>query len=219
MDTKKLTILALLSTLAYLAVMAMPRIAFIPTANFLSYEPKDIVLVIGGFLFGPLAVFTMSVPVSFLEMITISGTGWIGFVMNVLSTCSFACTAAVIYKKNRNLNGAVVGLAVGVLVVVIVMLLWNYFLTPIFQGWPRSAVVALLIPAFLPFNLIKYGLNAAIVMLVYKPISNALRKARLMPSPDSGKAAQGNVNTGVVLLSCFVIATCVLFILVLQRRI
>ena len=58
------------------------------------------ILTIGGFLLGPLASAAMSVVVSFVEMFTVSDTGIIGFVMNVLSSCSFACTAAVIYKKS-----------------------------------------------------------------------------------------------------------------------
>ena len=218
MDTKTMVTLALLSAVAYLTVLVV-RIPIVPAVGFLNYEPKDIIIVIGGFLFGPLAVVAMSAAVSFLEMITISPDGWIGLVMNVLSTCSFACSAAIIYKKSRDLKGAVIGLVVGVLLVVIVMLLWNYFLTPIYRGVPRTVIAGLLIPGFLPFNLLKYGINAAIVMLAYKPISRALRQARLMPASEGGSVSKGKVNVGVILLSCFVIITCVLFILVLQGRI
>ena len=57
---------------------------------------------------------------------------------------------------------------------VLVMLLWNYLIAPIYMGYPREAVVELLIPAFLPFNLIKGGLNAAITMIIYKPVVKAL---------------------------------------------
>lgn len=63
---------------------------------------------------------------------------------------------------------------------VLVMLFWNYLITPIYMGYPREAVVELLIPVFLPFNLIKGGLNAAITMILYKPIVKALRRAHLI---------------------------------------
>ena len=63
---------------------------------------------------------------------------------------------------------------------VLVMLLWNYLITPIYMGYPREAVVELLIPAFLPFNLIKGGLNVAMTMILYKPVITALRHAHLM---------------------------------------
>ena len=62
----------------------------------LSYEPKDVVIAIGGFLYGPLAALGISLVVSFIEMLTISSTGWIGFVMNFLSSAAFAGTAALL---------------------------------------------------------------------------------------------------------------------------
>ena len=46
-----------------------------------------------------------------------------------------------------------------------VMLLWNYLIALIYMGYPREAVVQLLLPAFLPFNLLKGGLNAAFTFL------------------------------------------------------
>ena len=60
---------------------------------------------------------------------------------------------------------------------VLVMLLWNYLLAPIYMGCSREDIVELLLPAFLPFNLIKGGLNAAFTLLLYKPITQALRRS------------------------------------------
>jgi len=213
--TKKLAVLAMLSALAYL-LMVFVRI---PVVLFLKYEPKDVIIVIGGFLFGPLAAFTMSVIVSFVEMVTVSDTGWIGCVMNIVSTCSFACVAAFIYKIDRSIKGAVIGLVAGSLCVTAVMMLWNYFLTPIYMGMPREAVAELLIPYFLPFNLLKSGINSAITVLLYKPLGNALRKSRLMPAYENANTVKGKINISAMLVSCFVLITCVLLVLVLQGRI
>ena len=161
--TRKITTIGMLCALAY-AMTAMGRI---PMVLFLKYDPKDIIIAIGGFLFGPLTSFTIAVAVSFAEMFTMSENGVLGFIMNVISSCSFACTAAFIYKKKHTLSGAVAGLLCGWGCMVPVMLLWNYLITPIYMGYPREAVVKLLLPAFLPFNLIKGGLNAALSMLLY----------------------------------------------------
>ncbi|MCL2402310.1 MAG: ECF transporter S component [Oscillospiraceae bacterium] len=208
-DTKKITVLAMLTALAFLVALVR-----IPTGLFiLRYEAKDVIIVIGGFIFGPLAVVAMSVVLSLLEMIFLSETAWFGFLMNVIATCSFACTASIIYKKWRTLLGAAVGLVAGIVVNVPVMLLWNYLIVPIYQGFPREAVASMLVPVFLPFNLIKGGLNAAMVMLVYKPIRTALDKSRLLPGSDTPAPRKTKMNIGVLLASIFVIATCVLFIL------
>ncbi|HPZ22469.1 MAG TPA: ECF transporter S component, partial [Bacillota bacterium] len=68
---------------------------------------------------------------------------------------------------------------------------------------------------FLPFNLIKSGLNAALTMLLYKPVVTALRKRNLVPKRET-EGKKSFFNFGVVLTSLFVIITCILFILALR---
>jgi len=213
--TKKLMVLAILSALAYI-VMVVGRI---PVVMFLKYDPADVIITIGGFLYGPMAAFAMSTVVSFVEMFTVSDTGLIGLVMNIIQTCSFAGTAAFIYKSKRTITRAIIGLIVGWLLTTAVMLLWNYFITPIYMGIPREAVAKLLIPAFLPFNLLKGGLNAAITMLLYKPIKRGLYKSHLMSVSEETAISTGKINIGTMLVSSFIIITCVLLILVFQSNI
>ena len=179
-NTKKLTVLAMLAALSYV-VLCFLRF---PVVLFLKYEPKDVIITIGGFLYGPLAAFAVSVVVSFLEMLTISDTGWIGMVMNILSTCSFACTASYFYKKRHTLSGAVTGLLTGIVLMVALMLGWNYLLTPLYMGQSRADVAAMLVPVFLPFNLIKGGLNGAITALLYRPLVRGLRRTGLFPESN-----------------------------------
>ena len=208
--TKKIVIIAMLCAIAY-AVMVVGRV---PVVLFLKYDPKDVIMTIGGFLFGPLTAFLVSVVVSLVEMVSVSDTGIIGCIMNILSTCAFACTAAYIYKKKHTLSGAVIGLAAGCVLMTIVMLLWNYLFTPIYLGYPREAVAEMLLPVFLPFNLLKGGLNMAITLLIYKPIVTGLRKAGLIELSDQ-KAEKGK-RTGIILISLFLLATCIFFVLVLK---
>lgn len=205
--TRKLTMTGMLCALAYV----MTVVGRVPIVLFLKYDPKDIVIAFGGLIFGPLTSFTIAVIVSFVEMFTISENGVLGLMMNIISSCSFACTAAFIYKKKHTLSGAVAGLLCGWGCMVSVMLLWNYLIAPIYLGYPREAVVELLLPAFLPFNLIKGGLNAAITMLLYKPIVTALRRSRVLETETTVK--KSNINVGVLLVSILIIITCVLFTL------
>lgn len=208
--TKKLTAIGMLCALAYAAVM----VGRIPIVLFLKYDPKDVVIVIGGLIFGPLVSLSVTVIVSVVQMFTISGTGILGCLMNVISSCSFACMAAFIYKKRHKLSGAVAGLLCGWGCQVAVMMLWNYLIAPIYMGYPREAVVELLLPAFLPFNLIKGGLNAALTLLLYKPVVTALRRSNLLESGNGTGKTRANV--GVILVAVMVIATCALWILSLN---
>ena len=105
----------------------------------------------------------ISIVVALVEMLTVSDTGPIGFLMNVLATCAFSCTAAFVYKKMHTKKGAVIGLTLGVICLTAVMLLWNYLITP-FTGMDRgNVVVAMLITMILPFNVVKGGLNMALI--------------------------------------------------------
>jgi len=208
--TKELTITAMLCAAAYAAV----AVGRIPLVLFLKYDPKDIVIAIGGLIFGPLTSFAVAFIVSLIEMFTISENGILGFVMNVISSCSFACTAAFIYKRKHKLSGALTGLLCGWGCMVSLMLLWNYLITPLYMGCPREAVAELLLPAFLPFNLIKGGLNTALTLLIYKPVITALRRARLLDAPQPRPKAQ--INIGVTALALFIAATCILLMLSLQ---
>ena len=209
---KRLTTLAMFSAIAFV-VVALIRI---PVVLFLKYEPKDVVITICGFIFGPLSAMLVSAVVSLVEMVTISSEGIIGCIMNIISTCSFACTASLIYKKVHSIKGAVVGLLCGVGATVGVMLLWNYLITPIHMGLERQTVAAMLVPVFLPFNAIKGALNTAITLLLYKPVVTALRRARLVEESPLQAGGNKKASVGVATLAAFLLITCVFFILVLR---
>ena len=53
--TKKMVLMAVFCALAYISVFVIN----IPVYSFLKYEPKDVIIVIGGFLFGPAAALLM----------------------------------------------------------------------------------------------------------------------------------------------------------------
>lgn len=210
MTTKKISTIGVLSAMA-LVVATFIRFPIVPAVSFMFYEPKDVILVIGGFIYGPGTVVLMSIITSILEVM-FKGGNVIDIVMNVISTVAFAGTAALIYRKHHSKNGAVVGLLSGVIVTVVVMILWNYIVTPIYYQMPREAVVALMIPGFIPFNLIKYGLNAGITLVLYKPIVNVLRRFKMVES-GSGKAGK---QKGMLMLGIFIVISLAGVILAMQ---
>ena len=206
---RRLILMAMLAAVAYLLVTTVR----IPVVLFLKYEPKDVAITVGGFLLGPMASLVISLVVSLIEMVTISETGIIGCIMNFISTCAFACTASVIYKRRHTLRGALLGLVAGSLAMIGVMLLWNWLITPLYMGYPREAVAKMLVPVFLPFNALKAGFNTALVLCLYKPLTSALRKTGLLPQSNRPKAG---AKPGIYLLALALLATCVVFLLVMQ---
>lgn len=207
---KMIASMAMLTALAYAAdfFLRLPNIA-----GFLTYEPKDVILTIGAFIFGPLAGLLMALVVCLLEMITVSSTGVIGLLMNFLASASFIGVASLIYYRKKTMLRAVVGLLAGSLTMIAVMLLWNYIMTPIFMGVPREAVLDMFLPILLPFNAIKAGLNSALVLLLYKGVVTALRKTKLIPSRDRDDGGNKKANTVIVLIVSAVFVTTLILVL------
>ncbi len=217
MNTRTLAVCAMLCAMAY-ALTAVSHFLLpplLPAAAWLKYDPKDVILAIGGLLLGPVPALCVTLVTSLLEMLTFSETGWIGLVMNVVQSAAFILPASILYSRRRNLTSAVTGLLFGVVFMTGLMLLWNAFLTPLYMGAPREVVISMLVPVFLPFNAIKGGLNAAVTLLLYKPLTRALRAAKLLPAGSSGK--QKSVTLLNVLIAAVIAGVCIAVLLVLRQ--
>ena len=209
MKIKKITTLGILCSLAVITNLLI-SFPIIPLVSFLRYDPKDIIIVIGGFIYGPLSAMIMSVLTSLIEVFyrNAGGNILIDILMNVISTCSLACVAAYFYKKEHSRKGAIKGLIIGALVSVGVMCLWNYIVTPIYYGMPREVVAALIVPGILPFNLIKNAINVLVVIYLYKPLVDLLRRNNL------ANGSEGKVGIAFLIFVIFIILTIILLFLV-----
>ncbi len=176
--TLRLCVVAMMTAMAYVAMVFLK----IPVVLFLSYEPKDVLLALIALLVDPVAGILATVAVAFVEMITVSSTGLWGFLMNVLSSLAFLLPVALLCRKKKTVVRVAVGLVVGVFVMTVTMLLWNYLVVPLYMATPRADVVPLLWSAFLPFNLMKGGVNAVLTFLLFKPAQSAFKSAKLTPA-------------------------------------
>ena len=185
--TRKIAITGILSALAYVSVFVFHTLGLrlVPAVNFLTYDPKDIIICIAGLICGPLYGLGTSIVVSLIEMLTISDTGFYGFIMNVFSTCSFIIPASLFYKYKKSFSGALIGLLIGFISELIMMTLWNIIITPIYMGVERSVVVNNFLWPIVLFNMIKVGLNIAFTLILYKPIITAFRATRLIDKTNS----------------------------------
>lgn len=213
--TRKITNIGMFSAIAYIFTL-LGHLVPISFTDFLRYDPKDAIIVIAGFALGPLSALAISIIVSLLELVTISTTGLIGFFMNVISSASFACVSSLIYKKFKSIPGAVVGLAISSALTVGLMLLWNYLVTPIYMGVPRDVVASMIVPVFLPFNFIKCGLNSALVMIIYKPCVEALRRVGLIKATKNREIGF-RINPFVTISAILVMALMVALFIISKK--
>ena len=181
-DLPFLALVLLLTAVGLVVLLLSKQIPLAaPGAPFLNFDMKDTILIIGGLMYGPTAGILISAVVCFIEMITISSTGLYGFIMNLLATCMMVVPAGMCYQRSHTLKGAVLGLVIGVVLMTASMLLWNYAITPYYMGVAVADVRAMIPALLLPFNLIKAVLNVGLVLLLYKHIGLALRKAGFLP--------------------------------------
>ncbi len=207
---KKITLIAAVAAMAIVltAIIRFP----ITSLPFLKYDPKDVILTTAGFIFGPLVAILAAVIEVVVEMVTFSESGPWGALMNIIATLSFSGIAAAIYHRKRTTKGAVLSLVCAVLSLTVVMALWNLVVTPIYTGFPRAEVIKLM-PVIIPFNLIKGGVNAALIILLYKPIKSALAGAGLTEEVQTGKNATWNI----IKMVSFVILLCLVALIVYMR--
>lgn len=173
-NIRKLTVMAMLVAVSVVLVWLV-HFPLFPTAAFLEYDPADIPILIGTFAYGPFAGILLTVAASAVQALTVSAqSGLYGFLMHVISTSILCITAGVIYRFKHSRAGAAMALGCGTLAMGLGMLLANHFITPIFMGVPTAMVDSMLLTVFLPFNLLKAGINSLVTFLLYKPVSTHL---------------------------------------------
>ena len=175
-NTKKLSVMGMLSALAVVSVMFI-RFPVFPTATYLEYDFADVFIFICGFLFGPIEGLTVTVIVSVLQGVTVSSGSQIwGVIMHIWVTGSFVVTSSLIYKKYHTMKGAIVSLCCGFVVWLVMSVIGNIVITPIYTGMDVSVVKGMILFPILPFNLIKAGGNSIITFILYKQVSRLFDK-------------------------------------------
>ncbi len=216
-NIKKMTVVAVLCAIAYLVSLVFPF-----KVQFLTFDLKDAIIAISALMYGPLAGLISSVIVPFLELITTSDTGPYGFIMNFLSSATFSVTAGLIYKYKRSFSGAILAIISAVFAVTAVMLLANLFITPYYLlimsdntdiDAARGMVIGMIPTLLLPFNLIKSIVNASLTLLVYKPVTAAFVRMRLVEKKTYSKGA--GLRSVILMLCCLAVAAAAVVVFVL----
>lgn len=174
-STRQLVSMAMLGAIS-IVLVSVVHFPLIPAAPFLEYDPADIPILIGTFAYGPFAGLLMTIVVSVIQGVTVSAqSGPIGVIMYIFATGSCVLVAGSIYSRNKTKKTAVIALFFGALVQALAMVLMNMVFTPLFMGAPLETVLAMMLPAIVPFNLLKAGINCVITFLLYKSISHLLK--------------------------------------------
>ncbi len=185
----KISVLAVISALLMLLEFPLP---FAPA--FYELDLSEIAVLIAGFALGPLAgVLTELIKILLNLIMNGTATAFVGEISNFLIGVSFVLPASLIYKHNKSLKGAIIGMAVGTLSLGVIGALLNYFvLVPAYSKFLVSmdkilemgnkvnpsinGLWTLILFATLPFNLLKGVICSVVTALIYKRVSPILHK-------------------------------------------
>jgi riboflavin transporter FmnP len=170
-DTRRIAVTALLCAMAAICTLLL-EFPILPGVTWLKYDPSGIVALIAGFAFGPATGAVVSVIPYLVHIATASGV--YGVIMAILATFSLVMPASLIYRRQCTMRGAVLGLVVGGIVCLAACIVGNLIVTPFYTGMPLDAVIALIVPALLPFNLIKIVINCVVFVLIMRPAFKAM---------------------------------------------
>ncbi len=208
-----------LVTLAVFAALAYAcQFVFRIHVSFLTFDAKDAIMAIAAMIFGPIAGVTLSLLVALLEFLTLSGTGVYGLIMNFASSAAFTVICAGVYKHKRTMSGAVMGLGSAVLGTTAVMMGMNLLVTPYYMtGGSVKAVIEIIPTLLLPFNLTKTLMNAGLTLILYRPVSLALKRARILPGKCEERFVFDKTTVAVLIGGLALIALCVTVFLVILK--
>lgn len=192
LSTSTLVKISILSAIGYILMfISIPLPMLFP--DFLKIDISDLTALLGGVALGPMAGITIAFLKNLLQFITgMSTTGGVGEFANFLIGGSFVFTVSYIYSKKRNIQGVIIGLVSGIVVMTVVGCIANYFIILPFYatiGWSIDAVVSMgaainpaidskmsfIIWMIAPFNILKSGLMSLLTLPMYKKTEKILK--------------------------------------------
>lgn len=176
--------MAMLVAVSIVSLYVVPLLSFFPSAPFLQYDVADVPVLIGTMLFGPGSGLLILLLVSLIQGITISASsGWIGILMHFCASGMLVLVSGLVYRKYQTVASLIIGLVLGALAMTGIMIPLNLFFTVRFMGAPYEFVKSLLVPAIIPFNLLKAGLNSIFAGILFYPLRSILVKLDLLAPP------------------------------------
>lgn len=169
-STRQLVTMALMCAIG--ALLSFIEFPLLPGVTWLKFDASNMPAMVAGFAFGPAGGVAVGIITAIIHGLLMAD--FTGALMNMLVVTCFVLPAALIYKKKRTFSGAIIGLIFSVIAGIIGAIIGNLLLTPSWLGVPFEAVVALIIPVLIPFNIIKGIINALLTLIIYKSISNII---------------------------------------------
>lgn len=174
-SAKRIALMAVFIALSY--VVSLFDFPIFPAVPFLKLDFGNVFILLISFLLGPVEGVIVCVLKESLRMV---GGTVVGELANMMITCSYILLPAVVYQYKKGLKWVVPCLCAACLIGTGVALLTNRFINfPLYMGAGAAAVFAESFWFILAFNLIKTVAISLLTLLLYKRLSNFLKKWRV----------------------------------------
>jgi len=178
MNVKAYVSIGMLSSIAYLLMLLNFPLPLFP--NFLFVDFSDIPALIAALIFGPIAGILVEFFKNVLNYLaTGSQTGIpVGHIANFLAGIVFVLPTYYVYNKLKTKKGMTLALVVGTVTMAVIMSILNYIIIlpayTVLMGFPDMR--NLVVPAILPFNILKGVMMSFIFMLLFIRMQSWINK-------------------------------------------
>lgn len=164
--------------------------------SFYELDFSEVPVMIGTFCYGPVAGIAIEfIKIAVKTVIKGTHTAFVGEAANFIIGCSLVVPAGIIYKLKKSKKSALIGMAVGTILMTVIGCFVNAFvLLPTYAaafGMPMDALIGMgtavnasvndlftfAVLCVAPFNIIKGVLVSIITFLLYKRISGLVKGA------------------------------------------
>lgn len=173
-STLRLTLMAMLAAMA--VVVGLWKFPILPTASYLEFDFADVLIHLCTLMFGTLPGLCVLLVVSLIQAFLLGGNGWVGLVMHFVASGAVVVIIGTVCAKKQTIGRLCAALAIGTLAQTLIMIPMNYIFTPILFGVDTQMVTAMLLPAIIPFNLIKAGINCICTGIIFKVLTPVISR-------------------------------------------
>ncbi|WHY65545.1 ECF transporter S component [Neobacillus sp. SuZ13] len=169
MNVRAYVSIGMLSSIAFLLMLIQFPLPLFP--NFLFVDFSDIPALIATLIFGPIAGILVEFFKNVLNYIqTGSQTGIpVGHIANFVAGIVFILPTYFVYNRLKTRKGMTLALIIGTTIMAVMMSILNYLVIlpayTVLMGFPDMR--NLVLPAILPFNLLKGVMMSGIFMLLF----------------------------------------------------
>lgn len=180
---------AMLSAVAFVLMFLDFSVPLIPA--FVKMDISELPALLASFALGPVYGVVVCLVKNLIHLF-ITSTAGAGELCNFLLGASFVLPAGLLYKKIKSRKGAVIGSVAGAVIMALVSIPVNYFISypayVVAYGLPLDQIIGMyqairpsvngllecLVIFNLPFTAVKGLLTALVCFLIYKPLSPIL---------------------------------------------